>query len=146
MVNPADLKVEYNKVSFKCPHCGLEIVRTGFFCPNCDTFNDSDSYYCKRCGKQIVDEELQKLKELKVEPVSDFKYSVKMFGEDRYKIKSKESEEVFNTILTKQKNDSEFVLLKNRCPNCLRKISDKEIRKMKKGYKVKCKNCDYELN
>lgn len=148
MADP-DLEVNYNdkdKIIFKCPYCGSEIVKKGVRCPNCDTFNDSDSIYCKKCGEKIIDEELQKLKELKIDHINSFKYSVKLFGEDRYKIKSEDSEEVFNTILTRKKKDSEYVLLKNRCPNCLRKISDKEIRMMKKGYKVKCKNCGYELN
>ncbi|TFF86865.1 MAG: hypothetical protein EU551_00345 [Promethearchaeota archaeon] len=131
-----------------CPNCGYKIEKKGkgIVCPNCDTLNDFDANFCKNCGIDISDQKPSKFIPIKMNLDEKINYSIKTFGEDKYKIKTPDTEEIFNTILTRDDDSKNLIILKNRCPNCLHKITQEELRLMKRGYKIRCKHCDHTIN
>jgi hypothetical protein len=136
---------ESNENIIICPNCGYRIEKKGIMCPNCDTLNDFESNFCKNCGIDISEEKPSKFIPIKMNLDEKINYSIKTFGEDKYKIQSPDSEEIFNTILTKD-DSKNLIILKNRCPNCLHKITLEQLRLIKRGYKIRCENCDHEIN
>ncbi|MHA1269915.1 MAG: hypothetical protein ACTSPY_09045 [Candidatus Helarchaeota archaeon] len=137
----------------KCPRCGYSIKRNGFLCPFCNSLNDYNSYFCKICGNRIKQPDgkyIQKYSEIKVGVDSKKKivYTVKIWGKDKFKIASDENKNE-NENAEEEISVDELKYWKindGKCNNCLTKISDRLLKLMEKGYKVRCEVCDHELN